>query len=270
MNSQYQNEYQFPDCDYPKVSIIIPALNCEGPIALTLESVLNQQYPDYEVIIIDAGSTDRTLEVIKGFHSDKIRLYSVSNYMRYEMLNNGISHAQGTYTTILFPGDFYIYHRTLKYMMNLALRNSAPELVYCGTLLRDGQSEVKPLYRTLSLKLLSLGQQPTSLQSCWFRTDAIKQLGKFNVNYKLRGGFDLLFRFVLKGFRAMSSSRVLTDYDMRWVNWKLVCVHFMETGKTIWRYRGLLATVRWFFHQKDLKRIFKLGVRRFRAAFREK
>lgn len=259
---------KYHDYEYPKVSIIIPTLNCSQLISLTLESLLTQDYPDFEILIIDAGSYDRTLEVINSYHSHRIQLFSISQYQRYEMLNKGISHASGMYLNFLFPGDFYISKDALRSVMSLALDNDRPELIYCGTLLRDGKSEVKILYRPLTLDLLKNGQQPTSLQSCWFSIDAFSVLGKFNAKLRQRGGYDLMCRFVLDGkLRHVSLNRVLIDYDLRWVTRTNVFCHFWETRRIITKYFGYWATYKWFWQQKDVGRFMRLWFRSLKIAF---
>lgn len=260
---------KYHDYEYPKITIVIPTFNCPQNIETTLDSVLNQVYPDFEVIIVDAGSTDQTLEAIKGFRSDKIRIFTVSHYQPYEMFNKGISQATGKYINFLFPGDFYLYSETLKEVMGLAIEHSEPEVVFCGTLLRDGRSEVKILYRHLNLKLLKRGQQPTSLQSIWFRADIFRELGKFNTSYNLRGGYEFLCRFALhKHLGAVSTSRILTDYALRVISREKVVAHFWETLRTIWLFFGLAPTLRWlFFYQTDLKRLVHLWWRSIQVAF---
>ncbi len=263
-----QAEEKYNDYEFPKISIIIPTFNCVQSITPTLENILAQDYPDFEVIIVDAGSTDRTLEAIKGFRNDKIYIYSVSGYQRYIMLNKGITQSSGVYINILFPGDFYISKESLKHMMCLALDHDKPHLVYCGTLLRDGKSEVKILYRLLSLKLLRRGQQPTSLQSMWFRSDTFRALGKFNNTYNLRGSYEFLCRFSLdESMQFASTTRILTDYDLRFVTRKLVILHFWETMRTIFHYFGLWATLQWLTMQKDTARFGRLWFRSLRTAF---
>lgn len=259
---------KFNNYEYPRVSIIIPTYNCAQVIGLTLESILPQHYPNFEIIVVDARSTDRTLEIVKGYRDEKIRVFSVSAPKRYEMLNKGITHATGGYINFLFPGDFYIYNDTIKYMMTLALEHDKPYIVYCGTLLRNGKSEVKILYRQLNLQLLQHGQQPTSLQSCWFRTDIFSQIGKFNTTYRLRGGYELLCRLTMNPkFQAVSTQRVLTDYDLRLVTRRMVLRHFWETLRTIYRYFGLIAALKWLATQKDTARFIKLWLRNVRVAF---
>lgn len=262
---QQQNKYA-PE-QLPLVTIVIPTCNCASLISLTLESILNQQYSSYEIIVIDC-STDRTAEVVREFRSEKIRLYSVEQNARYQMLNKGLSQAKGTYINFLFPGDFYLSIGTLQNMMALALDSDSPQLVYGGTLLRDGKSEAKILFRPLTIDLLKKGQQPTSLQACWFRTDAMRKIGKFNTHLTMRGGLELFCRFLTnKDFRFNALHRVFTDYDLRTVTMQMVMRHFWETLRIVYHYFGLVATLKWLLSQKDVNRFFRLWWRNLTFAF---
>lgn len=260
-------ERKYQDSDLPKVSIIIPSFNNSKLLGQTLESILRQEYPTFEIILVDASSTDKTLEVVKNLRENRLRVYSVTSYRPYEMLNLGISHAAGEYVCALFPGDSYTYIHTLRFMMSLALEENKPDLVFCGTLLRDGRSEIKTLYRELSLKLLKQGNQPTSMQSCWMRLDTLKELGKLDPQLQLRGGFDLLCRFILsKKYRVASAHRFYTDYDIRSITSQMLITHFFETMRVVWRHFGFLATVSWLFQQKDTTRFLKHWGRKWKLA----
>ena len=70
------------------ISIIIPAYNAADYLAQTIESVLNQTYSDFELILIDDGSTDRTREIIKDYQCEDARI----KYFYKE--NGGVSKAQ--------------------------------------------------------------------------------------------------------------------------------------------------------------------------------
>lgn len=261
-------DFNYQDYEYPKVSIVIPTFNNCEKISLTLDSLLGQHYPDFEIIVIDSGSTDRTLEVVKNYRDERISIYSVLGCQRYEMLNKGIAHSTGEYVNCLFPGDYYILPETLLYMMKIALDHNKTELVFCGTLLRDGRTDPKILLRPFSLDLLKKGQQPTSLQSCWFKIETLRNLGKFNTDYTLRGGYELMCRFLLDSERRhIFTSRILTDYDLRHVTRTMVVSHFTETFSTIWRYFGVWSSLNWLLIQKDFDRILKIWWRQLTAAF---
>jgi hypothetical protein len=152
-------------------------------------------------------------------------------------------------------------------MMGLALEQQFPELVYCGTQLREGRKEPKMLFRPLNLKLLKRGQQPTSLQACWFRRDLFDKIGKFHFSYDQRGGYELLCRFCKQeGLRYAATPHVLIDFDLLHVTRRMVLQHFWETFKTVFSLFGPLTTFHWLFIQKDLARFTRLWMRSVRLA----
>lgn len=258
----------YPESDYPKISIIIPTYNCAQLISMTLDSLLMQYYPSFEILIIDAGSKDRTLEVVKHYRNKLIRIFAVTSYNRYEMLNKGISLAKGNYINFIFPGDYYISKENLHIMMGLTIKEQFPELVYCGCLIRDGRSEAKLLYRELTLDFLKLGQQPTNLQSCWFKSSLFRKIGKFDPSLQLRGGFDLFCRFMQQkeAFNQASVKRILLDYNLQGVTRDMIIHHFFETFKILYRYFGLKTAFVWLFRQKDTRRYLKSWIRSVKVA----
>lgn len=260
-----KNPERYIGYEFPRVTVVIPSYNCAHSITRTLQSLFKQEYNDLEIIVIDAGSTDRTIQLVHSWPS--VRLYSVYRYHLYEMLNKGIQLATGRYINFLYPGDFYIQKDVLRDMMMLAIDNDQPHLVFAGTLIREGTSEVRVLYRPLDQNWLKLGHQPTSLESCWFRSDLFKELGEFNESYQLRGGFDLFCRFVLHGsLKAVSTSRVMTDYELRRVTYKGILLHFWESLQVIHARFGTWATLRWLVRQRDLIRFLRAGMHSIRLS----
>ena len=91
----------------PKISIITVAFNSVKTIQDTIESILLQDYKNIEYIIIDAGSSDGTIEIIKSF-GDKISYFiSESDHGIYDGMNKGIKAASGDLIGILNSDDFY-------------------------------------------------------------------------------------------------------------------------------------------------------------------
>jgi glycosyltransferase involved in cell wall biosynthesis len=101
----------------PKVSVITPVFNGAGFIAETIESVLAQTFHDYEMIIIDDGSTDNTADVVKKFtakHPDKIRYIHQENGGPAKARNHGIKESHGEYIAFLDADDLWMPQRLSK------------------------------------------------------------------------------------------------------------------------------------------------------------
>lgn len=93
-----------------KFSIITPCYNSEKTIERTLKSVLAQTYTNYEYIIIDGGSKDKTLDIIKKYETvfnEKITVISEPDRGIYDAMNKGIAMAKGDLIGIVNSDDFY-------------------------------------------------------------------------------------------------------------------------------------------------------------------
>lgn len=97
-----------PVFDGPLVSIVMPAYNAEKVIDDTVHSVLGQSYENWELIIVDDHSTDKTLEVLRQFKSDKIKVIALrSNGGVAKARNRGIREARGKYLAFLDADDLW-------------------------------------------------------------------------------------------------------------------------------------------------------------------
>lgn len=90
-----------------KFSIIIPLYNNENYIEQCIDSVLNQNYDNYELIIINDGSTDGSLELCQQYKNNKIKIYSIENHGLSYARNYGINKASGDYILFLDSDDYY-------------------------------------------------------------------------------------------------------------------------------------------------------------------
>lgn len=87
------------------VSVLMPAFNCEAYIADTLRSVINQSWQNFEVIVIDDGSSDRTYEIAKSFESSKIKVIRQENVGQSATENRAFAESQGDYIEYLDADD---------------------------------------------------------------------------------------------------------------------------------------------------------------------
>ncbi len=250
------------------ISIVIPTYNCSETIGITLEKILDQDYENYEIIIIDASSTDRTQEIVMGFNHPKTTFYTVSRYHRYKMLNKGITLAKGEYINFLFPGDFYRAKHVLNHICNTLWENQSPELIFCGTQLRLPRQMPRPLIADLSASNLKFGIQPSTLPSCWFRTETLRKIGKFNSNYPLRSPLELFCRFYFKHHGScVKTNYILLDRDKQTLSQKIIYQRFMDTFRILYRYIGFSGTLRWFIHDKEWPKIFSCFFWKIKTAF---
>lgn len=91
----------------PDISVIIPAYNHEAYIGPAIESVLNQTFADFELIIINDGSTDSTGSVMRGFSDRRIACYDQENQDAFNTINRGLGMAKGRFISILNSDDLY-------------------------------------------------------------------------------------------------------------------------------------------------------------------
>ena len=117
-----------------KVSIIICVLNGEKSIYKTVESILNQDYLNLELIIIDGGSSDNTIEIIKSFDSSKIKWISEPDKGISDAFNKGIKLATGDYINFQGDGDGFLNSSSISDLFsNLDLKEKP---IVCGNIQR--------------------------------------------------------------------------------------------------------------------------------------
>ena len=100
-----------------KVSVVIPAYNHEKFIGPAIDSVLQQTFQDFELVIVDDGSTDRTADVIKSYTDPRIRYFYQENQDAFNTINRGIELAEGEFISILNSDDIYSLDR-LQILLN--------------------------------------------------------------------------------------------------------------------------------------------------------
>ncbi len=91
----------------PKISVIIPVYNAEETIKETLESVLSQTFSQFEIIVINDGSQDKTLEIVSRILDPRLKVLSYPNAGVSVSRNRGISQAAGEYVSFLDADDLW-------------------------------------------------------------------------------------------------------------------------------------------------------------------
>lgn len=115
--------------NWPLISIITPSFNQAQFLEATIRSVLDQKYPNIEYIIVDGGSTDNSLDIIRQYDSQISWWISEPDQGQAEAINKGLSRAQGEIIGWINSDDFYLPN-ALKHIAQFFASNPAVALVY--------------------------------------------------------------------------------------------------------------------------------------------
>ena len=173
-----------------KISIITPTLNAESVIENAILSVKDQQYDDYEHIIMDAGSTDRTLEIVHKY--DHLKCISKPDKGIYDAMNNGIEKAQGEW--VYFMGADDSLHST-DVLKTISTEMVEPfEIVY-GDVVSDrfngrygGEFDHERL----------LGNDNICHQAIFFNKRVFTKIGGFDLRYIAQSDWDHNLRWLFR------------------------------------------------------------------------
>lgn len=170
-----------------KISIITVAYNAAKLIEKTIKSVINQTYNNIEYIIIDGGSTDGTIDIIKKY--DRYLAYWISEPDKgiYDAMNKAIKKANGDWINFMNCGDTFVDENVISEIFQTPIENNI-NVVYGDTLLRHQN-------RLFVRKTKAMhGEFPNLChQSTFSRTSTMKK-NLFNLKYKIAADIDFFYK----------------------------------------------------------------------------
>lgn len=182
----------------PRVSVVIPAYNAAGTLPEALDSVFRQTFTDYEVVVVDDGSTDSTPELLAGY-GDRLRVfYKVNEGKPAAARNLGVNRARGEYVAFLDADDRWLPEK-VALQANLLDSRPAVGLVYTATAVVDGKgrelrvSRCAPETRGRIGGLLSVRNVMVG-SSVMARRRAIEEAGGFDESLTSIENWDLWIR----------------------------------------------------------------------------
>lgn len=172
-----------------KISIIIPTYNAERTIKKALQSIIGQTYQQYEVLIIDGGSQDRTLAHVRSFRNKRVKICSGPDKGVYDAMNKGIDLATGEWLYFLGSDDEL---RDNDVLSNIAteLQKDDADFVYGDAWFLKSQG--KHIGEVDRKKLMT--QTNICHQAIFYKKDLFKQLGKYNLAFKIWADWDFNIR----------------------------------------------------------------------------
>jgi glycosyltransferase involved in cell wall biosynthesis len=202
-----KNIYKDAKSDAPLVSVFTVVYNGEAYLEKTIRSVLEQGYENIEYIIVDGGSTDRTLAIVKRYESDIDYWVSEPDGGIYDAMNKGLTLCRGDIIGIINADDWYRPDAVEASVR--ALMHSGRDYSY-GTIKKVPSGLVVRPMHPLEQGRIFQGMMYPHI-SAFIRKEVYDAVGPFNTAYKIAADFDMALRIHLAGYRAVVVDSVLAE-----------------------------------------------------------
>jgi len=194
--------------DNTKVSIITVCFNSDTTIKDTIESVINQTHPNIEYIIIDGGSTDSTIDIIKKYENHITKWISEPDEGIYDAMNKGIEMASGELIGLLNSDDTY-NPESVQIVVSHYLKNPAADVFHGDVSMYDFSNNflfrVKPSNNFNDIWHNMIINHPGTFIS----KKVYLTYGVYSLDYKLAADYELILRFYLKDVKFHYINNVL-------------------------------------------------------------
>lgn len=195
----------------PLVSVIIPAYNHEKFIGPAVDSVLNQTFDDFELIVIDDGSRDSTGEIVQSYNDKRLSYTYQENRDAFNTINRGMGMAKGKYISILNSDDIYTPDRLEKLIAYQVQHNSQALITDVIPISDEGTEFTSPSFgwnqwhgknRTFYFDCGDLyssflkGNLMVTTSNLFMTAEAMKRVGDF-CSLRYLHDYDYIFRLML-------------------------------------------------------------------------
>lgn len=181
-----------------KLSLVTVVYNAQDTIGQCIESVISQNYPDLEYIIIDGGSTDNTIQVINQYLPHINILVSESDGGIYDAMNKGIKLATGQVVGTLNADDYFADHEVLQTVAK-AFEQQGTDIIYGDLDIIDGHNRIIRKWRSRQCQSSSfnLGFMPPH-PTFYCRPQLFEKFGFYNPEFGSAADYELMLRFMYR------------------------------------------------------------------------
>ncbi|MBK5719449.1 glycosyltransferase [Dysgonomonas sp. Marseille-P4677] len=194
-----------------KVSIITIVYNMADKIEATILSIINQTYSNIEYIIIDGGSIDGTVDIIKKYESKITYWVSEPDNGIYDAMNKGIEKATGDWINFMNSGDYLIDENVIEMFTNL--HDSNADIVYGDTINNIAKMDISYLQKPYPVECIE-SNMIFCHQSAFVKTILMKAI-LFDTKYKVKSDYNFFLHCYRdnKIFQYISIPIAVFDYD---------------------------------------------------------
>jgi glycosyltransferase involved in cell wall biosynthesis len=196
-----------------RISVITPCLNGERYMQAAIESVMNQRYPAVEHIVVDGGSSDGSLELLKAY--PHLKVLNGPDGGVYDALNKALAVAQGDIVGILNSDDLYaddFFSYINESFFDPAVMAVAGDAISFRGATEDDQSVVDTYTAMADDLLLRSTLGNPSMNSWFFRAAVFERIGRFDSSYRVAGDREFMLRLACSGLRYERIPRLVYRY----------------------------------------------------------
>jgi glycosyltransferase involved in cell wall biosynthesis len=215
--------------NYPKVTVVTVVRNAESTIEKTIVSVLSQDYPNVEYIIVDGKSTDETSSIINKYLGKIDTYISEPDHGIYDAMNKGARLASGDWILYMNAGDLFYSPNSLTQLTNIL--NSDADVILAGVeeVLVDNL-ETRYFQRMPKLLKEIWRSMPTSHQATLVRLSC-QQEYNFDTSYTWCADHDMLGRMYRDGKKFLIQDILFCIFDCNSQNSRDMMIHVRERWK---------------------------------------
>lgn len=243
----------------PKFSIITITFNAEPVIGPTLKSVLSQSYTNYEYLLIDGGSKDRTVQTAKESGIEFAHIVSEPDNGLYDAMNKGIALATGDYLCFLNAGDAFHSPDTLQTIADAAAQEKElPHVLYGETAEVDDERNFVRMRRLKAPDKLDWRSFKNGMLVCHQAFYARRDIAPmYDLKYRLSSDVDWCIRVMKNASKLVKVNATVVDYLQNGLSLKHHRASLAERFRIMSRHYGLLPTIGrhiWFVIRAVIKR----------------
>lgn len=183
-----------------KVSIITVCFNSEKTIRDTIESVLSQDYPEIEYIIVDGLSNDTTMQIVSEYNNKITKIVSEKDHGIYDAMNKGIQLATGSVIGMLNSDDYFEYPSAITDVVNCFISKPDASLVFGDVIVVDpfNTQNITRFYNANKFKTwkLRFGWMPPH-PATFIKRSAYDQVGGYSLEYEISADYELFVRMLM-------------------------------------------------------------------------
>ena len=192
----------------PFLSIITVNLNNYIGLKKTVQSVINQNFTDYEYIVIDGASTDRSIDIIESYRKNIDIIISELDSGIYNAMNKGVKNASGDFLLFLNSGDFFVSNTAVEDFVNH--KDFKGDIIYGDYKFENGEKIYPNKLTPFFFMKSSLPHQSTFIKKSIF-----KDMGNYNESYSIASDREFFIKcFLSEKYQFKHINLSLTYFDL--------------------------------------------------------